>query len=305
MTAAPLVSVVIPHLNTPDLLHKCLASVAGQSLRGGSFEIIVVDNGSTVPFDAVRDAFPTVRFLDEPLAGPGLARNRGAAAARASILAFIDADCRAAPGWLQAAHDAVAADPARGLFGGDIRIDAADPAHLTGMEAFETVFGFRQRWYITALHFSVTANLAMAAPVLAAVGPFGGIDIAEDKDWGQRAFAMGYPTRFEPAMQVWHPARPDLPSMQRKWVRLIDHDRRAHVAGGAPEWRWRLRAAALVASVPVEAMKLLATPRLSGLATRLRGIDALARIRWFRCREMLRVAGRPASTSAVAWNRNP
>ena len=41
----PRVSVIIPHLNTPELLVRCLQSVAGQRIDYGWFEIIVVDNG--------------------------------------------------------------------------------------------------------------------------------------------------------------------------------------------------------------------------------------------------------------------
>jgi glycosyltransferase involved in cell wall biosynthesis len=301
----PVASIVVPHLNTPDLLGRCLSSVMAQALDNGAFEVIVVDNGSTVSLDGVRASFPSVRFLLEPQPGPGLARNRGAAAAAAPVLAFIDADCRAAPGWLQAAVDAVTVDPARTVVGGDIRVDAVDPARMTGMEAFESVFGFRQRMYIETKHFSVTANLAMGRAVLDAVGPFGGIDIAEDLDWGRRAWALGYRTRFEPAMQVWHPARPDFASMARKWQRLIAHERRAHVASGAAAWRWRLRAAALVASVPVEALKLLTSPLVTGVGNRARGIAALARIRAYRAAEMLRAAGPGAPADAMAWNRTP
>lgn len=301
----PRVSVVIPHLNTPDLLMRCLASVAAQTLDHGAVEIIVVDNGSTVPLAPVQAAFPNVALLAEPQPGPGLARNRGAAAAKADILAFIDADCRAAPGWLQAAVDSVEHDPARTVVGGKILIDVIDPAHMTGMEAFETVFGFRQRMYIERKHFSVTANLAMGRAVLDAVGPFGGIDIAEDLEWGQRAKAAGYTTRFVPGMIVMHPARPDFDSMARKWARLISHERRAHLESGASAWRWQARAAALVASVPVDAVKLLTSPLVPGTGNRLRGIAALAQSRWYRATEMLRLTKVGAATDAMAWNRAP
>ena len=293
----PAISVVIPHLNTPDLLARCLASVAAQAVSA-PFEIIVVDNGSTVPVAPVVAAVAGATLLHEPLPGPGLARNRGAAAARAPVLVFIDADCRAAPGWLQAALDAVGGDPAGAVVGGDIRIDVGDPARLTGMEAYETVFGFRQRLYIERRGFSVTANLAMGAAVLTAVGPFGGIDVAEDLDWGRRAAALGYITRFVPAMRVYHPARPDFASMAAKWRRLTDHERRAHAAAGRPAWRWSLRAIALVASLPVEAARVAVSPKLNGAGTRLRGIGALARIRWFRAGEMLHGGG-----GASGWNR--
>ena len=300
-TPSPRVSVIIPFLNTPDALATCLHAVTAQQLDRGTAEIIVVDNGSTTPFDHVIRAFPQVRFLAETAPGPGPARNTGVAAARAPALAFIDADCRAAPGWLQTAVDAIEADPARAVIGGDIRIDFADPAHLTGIEAYEAVFGFRQKMYIEKKHFSVTANLAMPRHIHALIGPFGGIDIAEDLDWGTRAAAMGYPARYLPAMRVYHPARPDRASLERKWQRHIHHDWNA--ARHAGRWRWRLRAAALLASIPVEGLKFLTSDRVNGLANRLRGLGVLARIRWFRATEMLRIMSAPAEGGGVSWNR--
>jgi glycosyltransferase involved in cell wall biosynthesis len=299
--APPRVSVIIPFLNTPDALALCLASLAPQRLDRGHAEIIVIDNGSTVPFDQVRAAWPDVRFLAEPSPGPGPARNTGVAAATAPVLAFIDADCRAAPGWLQAAVDAVEADPTT-PFGGDIRIDFARPDHPTAVEAFEAVFGFRQKLYIETKQFSVTANLAVARPLFDTIGPFAGISTAEDLDWGRRAAAAGHPTRYRPAMRVFHPARPDFASLRRKWHRLVRHEWNAHAAAGRPAWRWRLRAAALVLAVPIESVRLFTSDRISGLATRLSGIGVLARIRWFRATEMHRLVGAGPEAATGFWN---
>ncbi|KPF77639.1 hypothetical protein IP88_05895 [alpha proteobacterium AAP81b] len=295
---------MIPHLNTPRLLAKCLASVAAQRLDHGSAEIIVVDNGSQASIAEVQAAYPQVRWLDEPHPGPGLARNTGIRAARSATLAFIDADCTAAPGWLQAAVTAVEADPGRAVIGGDIHIDFQSPPRLTGIEAYEAVFGFRQKLYIEAKHFSVTANLAMAASVHAAVGPFGGIAIAEDLDWGRRAYAAGYPTRYCPAMLVRHPARSDFAALIRKWQRHIRHDWHEHRSKGRSGWAWRLRALAMIVSIPVEAVKFFVSPRLSGLGNRLRGIAVLARIRAFRAADMLHVMATGEDATSV-WNRAP
>ncbi|MBC7506609.1 MAG: glycosyltransferase [Sandarakinorhabdus sp.] len=301
--AVPRVSVIVPHLNTPAMLVRCLASVAVQRLDHGHYEVIVVDNGSRSPMDAVQSQFPDVRFLAEPLPGPGLARNRGVAAARAPVLAFIDADCRAEPGWLQAAVNAVEADPERAVIGGEISIETADARCFTPVEAYERVFGFRQKMYIEQRHFSVTANLAMAARIAAIVGPFGGIDIAEDLDWGQRAHAAGYATRFAPQMRVWHPARADFAALARKWQRHIAHEHNDHVAAAKPGWRWRARAAMMVVSIGPDAARTLLSNRLDGLANRWKAIVMLARIRLFRAREMLHIANTPLVSGADFWNR--
>jgi GT2 family glycosyltransferase len=303
LNGVPRVSVIIPHLNTPDRLAACLASVIGQSLDHGTAEIIVVDNGSRLPLDAVQAAAPLVRFLKEPKPGPGLARNHGVAAASAPIIAFIDADCTAAKGWLQAAVNAVEADPATAVIGGDIRIALAQPPRMTGIEAYESVFGFRQQMYIERKHFSATANMAMARPVFEAVGPFGGIEIAEDLDWGQRAHAAGYPVRYVPAMQVWHPARESLAALESKWRRHIRHDWTVAQTSRSGRIRWGLRALALMASGPLEAPRLLLSSRLQGLGNRLRGIDTLLRIRAFRAAEMLRIRRAMVDHAHPVWNR--
>lgn len=294
-------SVVIPHLNTPDALARCLASVTAQRLDHGDFEVIVVDNGSSVSLDAVRAAYPRVEFLVEPLPGPGPARNAGVEASHAPILAFIDADCRAEAGWLQAAIDAVEPDPDHSVVGGDVRIDFADPSRLTAAEAYEAVFAYRQAMYIARLRFSGTGNLAMGRNVHARVGPFAGIGIAEDRDWGRRACALGLPARYVAAMRIYHPARPDFASLATKWRRQVAHDLADHHAHRRPLWKWRLRAAAVVLSVPISGAQLLLSDRLSGLGNRWRGLGMLARTRMFRATEMWRAVDSPSQ--AESWNR--
>jgi glycosyltransferase involved in cell wall biosynthesis len=301
--ALPRVSVIIPHLNTPDALDRCLASVTAQMLDHGVVEIIVVDNGSKLPLAAVMARYPQVCLLAEPTPGPGPARNTGVAAARAPILAFIDADCRAAPDWLQTAVTAAEAAPGTAVVGGDIRIDFVDPARLAPVEAYEAVFGFRQKMYIETRQFSVTANLVMDRRVYAAVGPFAGIDKAEDLDWGQRAHARGYPTSYLPAMRVYHPARPDLAALERKWQRHIRHDWNDNGTDAAAIWRWRLRAFTLVGSIPFEAVRFFQSDRISGFRNRFAGLAPLAQIRWFRCAEMLRITHASAENDGAVWNR--
>jgi len=299
MTMAPRVSVIIPHLNTPGLLARCLASLTSQTLDHGRAEIIVVDNGSTSTPEAICAA-AGARLCHEPAPGPGLARNRGAAAAMAPVLAFIDADCVAAPGWLQTLVTALEQTPLQPV-GGDIRIAVAAPPRMTGIEAYESVFGFRQHMYIRARRFSVTANLGMTAEVLTRVGPFGDIDIAEDLDWGQRAHALGHATRFVPDMLVWHPARDDMAALRRKWQRHIRHEFQASGARAGPAW-W-LKALALALSGPLESGRLLTSDRLHGAGNRLRGIGTLVGIRLFRAAEMVRIARAPGQAAAPVWNR--
>jgi len=299
----PRITVVIPHLNQVDELRRCLESVRTQSLDSGAAEIIVVDNGSHVDLASLAESYPDIRFLVEPRPGPGLARNLGAAAARSRLLAFVDADCIVADNWLQAAVDVLDRSPKRGLVGGDIRIPLQHPPGASPIEAYESVFSFRQKLYIETKQFSVTANLAMVRGVYDLVGPFRGIDVAEDRDWGRRASALRVAVSYEPKMIVYHPARPDFPSLTRKWSRLISHDFTEWSAAARPLWRWYVRALLMLGSTVLHAGRMFTSDRVSGMGSRFSGLVVLARLRIFRFCEMIRVARSPGS-GAVAWNRN-
>jgi glycosyltransferase involved in cell wall biosynthesis len=300
----PRATIIIPHLNTPEYLVQALQAVSAQALDSGGFEVIVVDNGSRLPLDAVARAWPAVRFLLQPTPGPGPARNLGAAYARAPVLAFVDADVEVLPGWLQAGLDALAAD-GRGPIGGDVRIRTADGRRLTGVEAFESVFSFRQQSYIARKHYSVTANLMMTAEVFARIGPFGGIDQPEDMEFGQRGYSMGLPTRYVPEMRALHPARRDFDDMRRKWHRLSVQALSVHLAAGRPMWKWDARALAVMASPLVHTPRMLGSRRISGVANRLRGLAFLYAIRWARGQDMLRISRARqigAPVTAAGWN---
>ena len=115
---SPVFSVIIPHLNQPEGLEKCLASLANQNISREAFEVIVVDNGSSCTVDSVVFRHSGTRLLQELTPGPGPARNCGARAARGAIFAFIDADCRADPDWVRLAEETLGRSE-KGTMGGD------------------------------------------------------------------------------------------------------------------------------------------------------------------------------------------
>ncbi|MFK8250876.1 glycosyltransferase family 2 protein [Ancylobacter terrae] len=85
------VSVVIPCYNAASFLAETLESVLAQSLRPD--EVIVVDDGSTDGSAEVAGGFPAlVRLVRQENSGVAVARNRGVAASRGDVIAFIDAD---------------------------------------------------------------------------------------------------------------------------------------------------------------------------------------------------------------------
>lgn len=105
-TATPDVSVVVCTFNRADLLAQTLTSLLQQQTHGKSYEIVVVDDGST---DSTPEVVETVRrksaiellYVRQENAGIGHARNRGVRAARAPWIAFLDDDEVANKGWLK------------------------------------------------------------------------------------------------------------------------------------------------------------------------------------------------------------
>ena len=301
----PAISVVIPHLNQPELLALCLEALARQSFDAEGTEILVVDNGSrTLPEAAVR-RHPGVRLVSESEPGPGPARNRGVALSRAPLIAFTDADCIPEPDWLARIVERFRAEPGTGIIGGEVRVFAADPARPTSTEAFDMVYGFRQARQIAKQNFAATANLAVRRRVFEAVGPFAGISVAEDMDWGQRAARMGHPTRFAPEALVRHPARRAMADLRRQWDRHIDHHHRMQTRRPFGRPLWLLGAAAVAVSPVAEIPTVLGTDRIAGVRARLLALCGLLRIRLYRAGRMIGCTLPSFRRSAgKVWNRS-
>lgn len=102
----PRVSVIIPSYNGAALLPACLAALRAQTFR--DFEILVVDDHSTDATPAVLAGYPEVRYLrlrrNQRFAG---AANTGLHAARGDLMALLNNDTAADPGWLAALVDAL------------------------------------------------------------------------------------------------------------------------------------------------------------------------------------------------------
>lgn len=296
----PLVSVIIPHLNQPDMLDICLTSLEAQSLDRALFEIVVVDNGSAIIPVEVAARHPGVKLFCERQPGPGPARNLGISKACAPVLAFIDADCCAHPDWLRKGLNTLQALPEGVVLGGDVQISREDSARFTAIEAYESVFAYRFKLYIEQQGFSGTGNLMVRRADFDQVGPFAGIQIAEDMDWGGRACRAGLRFQYVPGMVVYHPARRSLQELCLKWDRQIQHY--INMARGKPAWqmRWALRALAVLASPTVDFVKVLGSDRVFGLPARLKAIMVLIAIRAHRSKMMLALL---LQNGTVLWNR--
>lgn len=295
------ISVIIPHFNQEEYLHQCLARLHSQQGCLAQIEIIVVDNASKRLPDSVCAAFPGIVLLQERTPGPGPARNTGAAAASGDVLAFIDADCLADPGWLAAIETRFGMTSTQ-IIGGDVRVGYADPERPTFLEPYEAIYSYRNHAHI-AEGFSGTGNLATRPEILRHVGPFGGIDIAEDRDWGLRANALGYHIDYVPAMIVYHPARKTFDELARKWDRHIAHDYAERTETRVGRMKWLLRAVAMAVSPVIELATILRSGRISGWRERVTAFACLCAIRLYRSKAMLGMFFEKSGNAESSWRR--
>lgn len=117
------VAVIIPTLRRPDSLTHALRSLFAQTgVSDRVSAIVVVDNdpaaSASSTIDALRPESPwPLVYVSEPTPGVARARNAGLAATDAALIAFLDDDEAASPGWLAALLDAQTQTGADAVFG--------------------------------------------------------------------------------------------------------------------------------------------------------------------------------------------
>jgi GT2 family glycosyltransferase len=117
--SAPRVSVVVATRDRVGRLRKLLDSLRAQTVE--DFEVIVVDDGSVRGTQELMRREREGEVEAAPLAlrdvrrevagGPSAARNDGWPLAQAPLVAFVDDDCVATPGWLAALLEAAERAP--------------------------------------------------------------------------------------------------------------------------------------------------------------------------------------------------
>lgn len=262
-TARPAIVAAVCTWQRYDMLAEALASLAAQSLPAERFEILVVDNSP----DAVRSAAEArpyahrtnLRWHHEKRPGLSHARNVATAITDAPLVAFLDDDACADPGWLAAmiaAFDALG--PQAMVIGGRIRPrwGAARPAwlHDALVPALTVVDLGPVRRPLRPGEWVAGANIAFRREALLAHGGFavnlGRIGGAasllsnDETDLIERIAEAGGIVAYDPAAAVDHFVPPE--RLTRHWFRrrmawqaVSDYLRKpeAHLARRDAHWQ--------------------------------------------------------------------
>jgi glycosyltransferase involved in cell wall biosynthesis len=114
------VAVVVPTRGRAACLEVTLDSLRRQRSRT-AHELLVVDDGATDATPAVAERFRARLIRHGERRSLNAARNTGLREASADLIAFVDDDVLAPPGWLDALVEGAARHPEADAFGGPIR----------------------------------------------------------------------------------------------------------------------------------------------------------------------------------------
>lgn len=210
---------IIVTLNRPDCVRRCLQALAAQEPEPE--QVIVVDSSRDGRTRSVMQDFPDVHYLARPDHSGRMtaSRNAGLMFATGDIIAFLDDDAYAHPGWLKnllAAYDS----PEIGAVGG--RALNAQPGEDTrGIKEIGrlTPNGFLTGYFAAdpgetiEVDHIIGCNMSFRREVIARLGGFredfwGISGLCEDSDMCLRVKTLGYKLRFQPAACADHAGAP-------------------------------------------------------------------------------------------------
>jgi GT2 family glycosyltransferase len=216
--AWPFFSIVIATYNRPRELGGCLETLQLLDYPGDCFEIIVVDDGSRTPLEALVKPFRQhlqIKLIRQTNAGCGAARNAGAKQARGKYLAFTDDDCTHAPDWLKTLA-ARFAHKENAMIGGRAINLLDDNPYST---ASQVITDYLLDYYNARPEQAHYLN-SIAVPA-EAFHSLGGFDAsffmsAEDRDFCDRWRSAGREIIYAPEMLIFHAHHLTLRSFYRQ-----------------------------------------------------------------------------------------
>lgn len=176
-------SVVIATYNRSELVRKCIMSLFDQTYSGDSYEIIIVDDGSTDDTEGLVRELHSISpvqlsYFKQENKGPAAARNSGIKNAKGEIIAFIDSDAVADKKWLESFAKYFNNHDVAGV-GGRIIPYGCDET------PFASLVEIRD-------NYSATSNVAYRRSVLLKVGLFDeSLQCNEDTDLAFRVLQSG------------------------------------------------------------------------------------------------------------------
>lgn len=223
-------SIIIPVYNRPDEVDDLLFSLTRQTYR--NFEVIVVEDGSTLPCKAIAEGYADrmdIRYFLIPNGGPSKARNYGAKQSKGDYLLILDSDCVLPEGYLEAVENELSREPADAFGGPDRAHPSFTPIQKAisyAMTSFFTTGGIRggkkklDKFYPRSFNMGVRRDVFMRLQGFDTSMRYG-----EDIDFSTRLFQAGCRTRLFPEAYVYHKRRTSF----SQFFRQVEHSGEARI----------------------------------------------------------------------------
>lgn len=231
----PLVTVAVS-VKGDRRVYRLIESLLDQTVARDSYEIIVIENGSSWLADVTALGDGAVRYYHAQEPNMAAARNIGLNAARGRYLLLTDADCVASSDWIEQMTRHLACGSVTAV-GGAIR--KYEPTSFTQRYGITVVDGQLRLNYLPALSLPYVAG-ANAGFVTARLRDVGGFDevfkSGSDVDICYRLGLRGYAVGLAPEAIVFHEDRTSVSGHFRRFrnyavYQVLLHSKYKRVSG--------------------------------------------------------------------------
>lgn len=210
------VSIIIPVYNDLEDLSKVLRALNNQTIDCDSYEIIVVDNGSTEPVKELVNQYSNVTYLLENihLKSPYSCRNRGIEISKGDVIVLLDSTCIPEPEWLKNGLDCLCKMEAD-MISSNVLFDFGEK--ITAGKLYDSN-NLRIESAIKNRGAVMTASLFVRREVFNKIGKFPeGVRSGADLRWTHKATKKGFSLKFCKNSVAKKKARTFIESVKKQW----------------------------------------------------------------------------------------
>lgn len=207
-------SIIIPVYNRPEEIKELLDSLLASNYTK-PYEIVVVEDGSSIPCQHIIDSLSTqlnISYYFKENSGPGDSRNFGMRKAKGDYFLIFDSDCIIPQNYLLEVEAELETEFVDCFGGPDAALDSfsnIQKAINFAMTSFLTTGGIRGGSEKIGKFQPRSFNMGISKKAFEASNGFGNIHPGEDPDLSIRLWKMGFKTRLFPKAFVYHKRRID------------------------------------------------------------------------------------------------
>ena len=207
-------SVIVPVYNRPREIDELLGSLTQQTYK--SFEVIVVEDGSSSPCKSVVDKYSEkldVSYFQKENSGQGFSRNFGFEKASGDYFVVFDSDCLIPPHYFDAVNRVMEQQKVDCWGGPDRAHSSFTPVQKAinySMTSFFTTGGIRGSSQHVGTFHPRSFNMGISYEVFQKTGGYKITRMGEDLEFSIRIQKMGFNTVLIEEAYVYHKRRTNL-----------------------------------------------------------------------------------------------